>query len=197
MALSLSHHIKHGLSQAMKITLESSDEDLVKACISNDRLAQKYLYQRYFGNMLGICMRYTSNRYEAIEVLNEAFLRVFESLPNYQNQGKLSGWIARIVFRSTIDYVRANTSYKQMIHFQEYQEPQVENTALSNLAAEELYEVIQKLPPASRSVFNLYVVEGFKHAEIAQQLGISVGTSKWHLAQARKNLQFLIKGKDQ
>ena len=176
----------------MKITTHSPDTELVIKCLQKDRLAQKYLYQRYFGKMLGIPMRYTNNREEAIEVLNTAFMRVFNSLDHYQDQGNLSGWIARIVYRAAIDHARSHISYKKIMDFNSEEDLYVENEALGRMAAEELYALIQQLPAASRVVFNMYVVEGYKHGEIAEQLNISIGTSKWHLSSARKTLQTLV-----
>ncbi len=176
----------------MKVNLHSPDKELIKYCLQKDRLAQKYLYQRYFGKVLGIPMRYSNNREEAIEVLNTAFMRVFDSLASYQDQGTLSGWIAKIVYRTTIDHIRSNTTYKKIMDFDKEEDLVVENDALGNMAAEELYQLIQQLPTATRTVFNMYVVEGYKHAEIAEQLNISLGTSKWHLSTARKTLQTLV-----
>ncbi len=189
--------VSTNIMKAPKYSLQSSDQDLVQGCLQDHRLAQKYLYQRYFGKMLGICMRYSNSREAAIAILNGAFHKVFDSLPNYKDQGTLSGWIARIVYRVTIDYVRANTSYKKIMDFNSEEDAPVENKALSNLAAAELYALIQQLPAATRTVFSMYVVEGFKHAEVAQELGISTGTSKWHLAQARKTLQLLLQQQNQ
>lgn len=180
---------------SMKVTLHSLDTDLIRCCLQKDRLAQKYLYQRYFGKMLGIPMRYTNSREEAIEVLNTAFMRVFDSLGNYKEEGSFSGWIARIVYRTAIDHARSNSTYKKIMNFngeEESSSQSVENEALGNLAAEELYVLIQQLPTATRSVFSMYVIEGYKHHEIAQQLDISTGTSKWHLSNARKILQTLV-----
>ena len=177
----------------MKFSPDSTDLDLVQGCLEGHRLAQKYLYQRYFGRMLGIAMRYTSNREEATEILNLAFLKVFDHLDQFRGTGALGGWIARIVFHTAIDHVRAQTSYRKTIDFNAEGELPVENDAIEQLAAEDLFKVIQKLPNASRTVFCLYVIDGFKHHEIAEQLGISEGTSKWHLSEARKELKKLLR----
>ena len=177
----------------MKYTPQSNEQDLIQGCRDKDRLAQKYLYQRYFGKMLGICMRYTKNREEAVEVLNIAFFKVLNNLDKYAPSGPFGGWVARIVFNTSIDFVRKQNSYKKVMDFNVEKENSIENEALDNLATEELFKAIQKLSPANRTVFSLYVIEGFKHHEIAKELNISEGTSKWHLANARKTLREILK----
>ncbi|MEM1217434.1 MAG: RNA polymerase sigma factor [Bacteroidota bacterium] len=177
----------------MKYTLKSTDAELLEGCRNRHPLAQKYLYQRYFGQMIGICMRYTSNRCEAEEVLNQAFLKVFQNLHQYRGTGALGGWIAQIVFRTSIDFVRSHITYRKVIDFQSTYEGVIQNPALDNLAAEEILRLLQKIPRAAKTVFNLYVIEGYKHHEIADILGISEGTSKWHLSEARKHLKKLLK----
>lgn len=177
----------------MAYSVHSSDTELVKGCQKHNRLAQKYLYQKYFGKVLGIAMRYAGNREEAIDVLNQSFLKVFQNIKTYESQGKLQAWIASIVFRTSIDYVRQQAKYKQVMNFNLEVEMTTSNEAIDNLEVADLYKLIQKLAPATRSVFSLYVVEGYKHREIAELLNISVGTSKWHLATARKQLQELLR----
>ncbi len=176
----------------MKFKPESNDETLIKGCLEENRLAQKYLYQRYFGQMLGICMRYSKGREEATEILNMAFLKVFKSIHLYQPTGSFAGWIARIVFNTAIDHVRKHARYKKVMDFESKKELHTQNDAIDHLATEELFEMIQQLPITSRTVFSMYVIDGFKHREIAKELNISEGTSKWHLSVARKKLQEFI-----
>lgn len=166
----------------------STDNVLVKGCRQKNRLAQKYLYERFAGKMINICMRYTSNRYEAKEILNTAFLKVFHSINSYKELGSLSGWIAKIVFYTTIDHIRANTNYKKNIKLNIEIETPIENEAISNLNTEVLYMIIQKLDSGRRSVFCMHVIDGYTHKEIGATLGISEGTSKWYLSEARKSI---------
>ena len=177
----------------MKYTPRSSEEELIQGCRKENRLAQKYLYQLYFGKMLGICMRYTKNKEEAIEVLNIAFYKVFKNLDKYQPTGPFGGWVARIVFNTSIDFIRKQATYKKTMDFNTYHESSIENEALGNLEIKELLDAIQQLTPSNRTVFSLYVIDGYKHHEIATKLNISEGTSKWHLATARKNLREILK----
>ncbi len=173
----------------MRYTLHSEDKDLIQGCRQKDRLAQKYLYQRYYGKMLGICMRYTSQKSEAIDVLNQAFLKVFEKIDQYQPSGSFSGWIAKIVFNTAIDYIRRHTLYKEVMDYNSEQEVSMDAAIFEQLYVEDLYQSIQRLPASSRNVFSLYVIDGYKHREIADLLNISINTSKWQLAEARKQLQ--------
>ncbi len=177
----------------MKYSTKSTDNELTLGCRQGNRMAQKYLYERYFGKMFGIAMRYTRNQEEALEILNNSFLKVFTSLDKYEDNNNLAGWIAKIVFNTAIDHVRRNTKYKQVMDFNTDSDLSTGNESLENLNAEDLYRLIQRLPTASRAVFNLYVIDGYKHKEISEMLDISVGTSKWHLANARKELQSMLK----
>ena len=154
-----------------------------------DRLAQQSLYQRYFGRLLGISMRYTNDREDAVEVLNQAFLKIFNSLHQFQESGPFMGWMAKIVFHTAVDHARKNNTYRKVIHYSIEADQAVESDATHHLDAEDLYALIQKINPGSRTVFSLYVIDGYKHHEIAEMLGISVGTSKWHLSTARVEIK--------
>lgn len=177
-----------------KVSQEHTEEQkLVSGLIVRNRAIQKEVYKKYFGKMLGVTMRYTSNREDAYEILNDAFMKVFDSIGNYKGTGSLSGWIYRIVQYTTYAYVRKKYKYK-VIH--EEVKPHlitVDNDALSNMGLEVIYEMIQKLPDSQRTVFSMFVFDGLKHQEIADQLGITRGTSKWYLAKARIRLQELLK----
>ncbi len=181
-------------NEAIQLTEHSSDEALRLACGRNDALAQEYLYKRWSGKLLGIPLRYTSSREESVEVLNMAFLKIFASINSYRSQegGTFSGWMARIVFNTTIDQVRKKTKYLQKNDFNATVEGVVRNEVLSTLAAEDIFQLVQQLPPATRNVFSLFALDGYKHSEIGELLNISEGTSRWHLGQARKTLRDLV-----
>ncbi len=171
----------------------STDSDLCQGCIQQHRLAQQYLYQRYFGRLIGIAMRYSNDRQEAVDVLNQAFLKIFNSLEQYNESGAFFGWLAKIVVHTAIDHLRKQTSYRQTMDFSTEADQSVQNDSLSRLETEDLLRLIQQLPPAARSVFSLYVIDGYKHREIAEMLGIDEGTSKWYLSNARKTLQQFVR----
>ena len=181
----------------MQYTKHSSDRDLIEGCRQHRRLAQQHLYQRYYGKMMAIALRYSSNQQEAMDILNRAFLKVFQSLDRYEAQGSLSGWMAKIVFHTAIDLVRSQAVYRQRMDFETDKDIEFAPEILDQLAAADLYAAIQQLPMELRSVLSLFVLDGYKHREIAELLDISVNTSKWHLATAKRQLRQLLKNYDQ
>jgi RNA polymerase sigma factor (sigma-70 family) len=173
--------------------------DIAKRCAANERQAQELLYRRFFQTMLQMCLRYTGgDKDRALEILNDGCLRVFKKINLYEGRGSLEGWIRRLIFHAVSDYYKANNNYLKNIVFDELP---IENQpksrekegALSTLFFEDLLVLVDYLPPATRQVFKLYAVEGFSHAEISEQLGITTGTSKWHLSEARNKLKTLLK----
>ena len=173
----------------MKIVFSVTEEELIKGCIKNERLAQKRLYERHFGKMFGVCMRYASHREQATEMLNMGFLKVFDSIKKFAEKGgNIEAWIYRIMVNTCIDYLRSEIRHQ---HTDIEKSVYVEDTGdvISDLAAEQILEMVNQLSPAYRTVFNLYVVEGYNHSEIGELLGISDGTSKSNLAKARARLQ--------
>lgn len=144
---------------------------------------------------MSVCLRYAPTREGALEVLNDGFLKVFTRLDQYDSTQPFKGWLRRILINAAIDHYR-----QEVRHHNHEAVEQVEQTmatesadAFGQLAHEELMGLIQRLSPAYRLVFNLYVMDGFTHEEIAGQLGISVGASKSNLARARENLRTLLK----
>jgi len=171
----------------------ATDNVSIEKLQAGDRQEQSSVYKLYYGKMVGIPMRYSQSKDEAHEILNEAFHRVFRSIDNYKETGQLSGWIAKIVFSTTMDFVRKKANYNKQYNIGDTPVVTVQNNALSRLSLEEIYRKIQMLPPASQNVFSLYVIDGYAHKEIAEMLSISEGTSKWHLSNARLKLQELLK----
>ncbi len=162
---------------------------LIEGCIKGEERSQMELYRQYYSYGMGICLRYARKRELAVEMLNDGFLKVFTKIEQYDAKHAFRPWLRRILVNAAIDHYR---KYKRD---QEEEAPAVRpagtsyNEALDNLAFEDLLEIMQVLPPAYRMVFNLYVVEGHTHAEIAKQLNISIGTSKSNLAKARLKIK--------
>ncbi len=172
----------------------SNEADLIEGCRRQDRTAQRLLYTRLYGRMSVICLRYTADKEEAQDVLNRSFLKVFEKVKDYKPTGSFTGWVAKIVFHSAIDYVRSKTRYRKAMDFESEKETEIPPTALDNLTAEDLYAAVQKLNDDTRAVFSLYVLDGYKHREIAELLDININTSKWHLAQGKKQMREMLRG---
>lgn len=171
-----------------------ADIDLISGCIRNDRRAQELLYKQFYDAMVSICMRYTQNEDDAVEVLNNGFLKVFKHIQQFdQQKAGLYTWIRKIMINTAIDFIRQNQKHNSKVELSRANEPYADSDALHKLDAEEILELIRKLPPSTQLVFNLYVVEGFTHKEIGVKMGISEGTSKWHLSEARRLLQKSLK----
>lgn len=170
------------------------DEKLIKACLNGDGAAFEALYCRFAAKMLAVCYRYCHDRDEAEDLLQEGFIKVFEQLKKFRHEGSFEGWIRRIMVLTALEKYRKDTreresSYGRVADLDRAMQPVSADDIYSQLSFDELVALIQKLTPAYRMVFNLYVFEGMKHEEIAQQLGISAGTSKSNLSDARRILQ--------
>lgn len=148
----------------------------------------------YFPKMIAIPRRYGNSKEDSYDILNTAFQKVFKNIDKFKNTGSLEGWISKIVFNTTMDYCRKNLRYKKNLSLDLC--PNVEitmNDALHNLQFEDIYKLIQELPENERTIFSLFVIDGYKHREISDLLNIATGTSKWYLANARKILQSSLK----
>jgi RNA polymerase sigma factor (sigma-70 family) len=171
---------------------EYTEKELVEGCIKNDRYCQELLYRRFFDSMMRMCTRYTHDRDEALLIVNNGFLRVFKKLDRFGFKGSLEGWIRRLVFHSLSDHYRGKAKDIRFLEIVDRDYPD-SNGALSKLYFEDIMDLVEELPPATKQVFILYAIEGFNHVEIGAQLGISDGTSKWHLSAARAKLKELLR----
>lgn len=153
---------------------------------------QQALYDRFAAKMYGVSLRYAGSAEEAEDILQEGFIKVFRKIDSFRGEGSFEGWVRRIFVNTAIEYYRKKT-YMQPIT--ESEEASIEGkyiSVLDRLAEKDIIELIQQLSPGYRTVFNLYVVEGYTHREIADQLGISEGTSKSQLSRAKQILQDLV-----
>ena len=168
---------------------------IIEQCLEGNRKAERKLFELYYGYVFSITLQYSYKREDAEDVCAEAFVKIFKNLDKYDSDLPFKPWLRRIVVNTAIDHLRKHQKYNKQHLIELAHVPEatsVPNTALSDIGYEELLACIQELPPAYRTVFLLYAVEGYKHHEIAEQLGISVGTSKSNLAKARKKLQWLV-----
>jgi RNA polymerase sigma-70 factor (ECF subfamily) len=159
-------------------------------------MAQEQLYKQFHGPMASICMRYTRNEHDAIEVLHSGFLKVFKNIDRFDStKASLYTWIRTIMVNTAIDFLRQkNRWYVSHGELEKVETGGIDPEAVDRLSVQELLKLVQKLPPATQAVFNLYVIEGYTHKEIGTLLGISDGTSKWHLSEARRLMQsYLLK----
>lgn len=169
--------------------LERTEHNLIEALARQERWAQQQLYEQYYGKMMGICLRYAGSRDEALDLLHEGFIKVFQNIGRYKAGTSLTAWIRTIMVNTCIDYyrktIRRRTEDINEAHALSSDDPDV----LSNLTEREILQAVQELSPAYRAVFNLYVVEGYSHKEIGDALQITESTSRSNLVKARIKLK--------
>ena len=166
-----------------------TEYELIKGCIRSDSRCQRTLFEQYAGKMMSVCLRYAQDQMEAEDMLQDGFIRVFSNMHQFKFEGSFEGWIRRVIVNAALKRLQ-----KRKIHFQEITErnedaPRMEPYVYNHLGEAELMQLIQQLPDGYRTVFNLNVIEGYSHEEIAEMLGIQAGTSRSQLVKARKMLQ--------
>jgi len=167
-----------------------SESDLIRGCIEGNRQMQEELYNRFAPKMYAVCLRYANNTDDAQDLLQEGFIKVYRNLHRFRAEGSFEGWIRRVFVNSSIEHFRKKAILLSSVSDKE--ENTIENadiSALDSMAEKDIIRLIQELSPGYRTVFNLYVVEGYSHKEIGEKLGISEGTSKSQLARAKAILQ--------
>ena len=172
--------------------MHSSDINIAKACLKGDTRAQRDLYEQYKVQMFRICLRYAPDRSQAEDILQDAFIKIFSNLEKYEGKGSFEGWMRRIVVNTALKNYKKSSVQKEQIGLESYQEGSMEPKAVANLGEEELMNLISQLPDGYRVVFNLYVVEGYSHKEIAENLQIKESTSRSQLVKARRLLQEML-----
>lgn len=174
----------------------------IKGCKSNDKQCQRKVYEMLFSPMLSVCMRYAQDRQEATDILQDGFIKVFEKIGLYDDNGSFEGWVRRIVVNTAIDAIRKRkneilTEDTSVFHSHEdyYGSNEKEEAAYKGLGVNDVVEAMQQLSPMYRAVFNMYVMDGLTHQEIADELNISVGTSKSNLSKARARIKGILQTK--
>jgi RNA polymerase sigma-70 factor (ECF subfamily) len=181
---------------ALNVKLLNNEQSLIEACLAHDRLAQKKLYETYYGKMMGVSMRYANTLEDAQDIMNESFVKIFRNLYKYNLGTSLDAWIKRIIVNTAIDFYRKSLKHKldDIDAVYDLSDTRAED-ALSTCRVEDLMKMISSLPVPLRTVFNMYVIEGYSHREISEALSISEGTSRANLTKARIRLKELIVNK--
>lgn len=167
-------------------------QKIIDGCLEERADAQRQLFKLYFGYAKSICLRYSSNKEEAEEILNTGFLKVFRSLAKYDNIQPFRAWLRVIMINTAIDYYRKEQKHSKNIPLGETFDVPFDDDILDKISAEEILDLVQQLPVSYRTVFMLYVVDGYNHREIGELLGIAEGTSKSNLAVARTKLKAML-----
>jgi RNA polymerase sigma factor (sigma-70 family) len=171
-----------------------NDEEILSECIKNNRRAQRLLYEKYAPALLGICIRFTRNKDEAEDILQEGFVKIFFNINSFKSKSSLMSWMRRIVINTAITMYHRNLKHQHHYDVEDFKERNVGEIDIgeTEFTREELANVIKDLPAGYRMVFNLYAVEGFKHKEIAKKLEIDINTSKSQYSRAKKLIQFKL-----
>jgi RNA polymerase sigma-70 factor (ECF subfamily) len=168
---------------------ELTERELVEGCLREDRRSQEALYTRYARRMYAVCLRYARHELEAQDMMQEGFVRVFDKLGGFRQDGSLEGWVRRIMVHTAINQYRRKSFQQERFGLEKLPEDPVAATALADLGERELLALVAGLPDGYRTVFNLFAIEGYDHAEIASMLGCGESTSRSQLAKARRMLQ--------
>ncbi len=179
----------------LSLNLRQKEEEFINACIRKERWAQKQLYETYYSKMIHVCIRYANDPDEAKDIIHEGFIKVFKHLGKYQPGTSLNAWIKRIMVNTCIDYYRkASRKRTEDVDKAAHKFSTIPD-ADSLCAEKEIMKSVQSLSPAYRAVFNLYVIEGYSHREIGEQLGITESTSRSNLVKARMKLRAMLQPK--
>ena len=170
-----------------------TEDSLIKKCASGDSLAQKTFYEKFAGKMMGVCLRYAKNYDEAQDVMQDAFIKIFGKLSDYEKKGSLEGWVRRIVVNTALDSYRKNKKHQQNVDVDTVGYLlDSKSYIIEELNANDLLSIIKTLPEGYKMVFNLFAIEGYSHKEIAERLGVTESTSKSQYSRAKKMLRELL-----
>ncbi len=162
-----------------------SETDLIQGCIDGNRQMQELLYQKYSSKMYGVCLRYSGNVEDANDLLQEGFVKIFKNLTKFRGDGSFEGWIRRIFVNTSIEHFRKKIKLYNVTEVQENTIEDYDLNILDTLAEKDIISLVNELSPGYKTVFNMHVIEGYSHKEIADVLGITEGTSKSQLARAK------------
>jgi len=172
-------------------------EEIVRGCKRQHRLSQQKVYEMYYGKMLPLCRRYAKNSDEAKDILQNGFIKVFEKIDKYDFNGSFGGWVRRLIVNTAIDHYRKHKKEfliddNSRIEDSDKWYEEETTSKYEGISSEDIKYAIDKLSPAYKMVFNLYILEGYSHQEIADELGVSLGTSKSNLAKAKANVKKIL-----
>ena len=175
-------------------------QQLIKGCLERDRKAQQAVYKLLYGKMKVVCMRYTRDTDQALDILQEGFIKVFQNMERYSGSGSFEGWVRRIMVNLSIDRFRKQKNdfllLNGSMNIEDYEDVVEDETDVESVdydfTPEQILEAMQQLSPAYKTVFNLYVFENYTHQDIAEALSISIGTSKSNFAKAKRNMKKIL-----
>ena len=170
--------------------------NILLGCKKNNLKSQSALYKLFYSYAMSVCLRYTTNEEEAVEILNDSFLKVFKKIKQQNDSQSFKPWLRRILINTAIDYHRKYKKIKFDYNISDMESEVIADDFTAQIAADEIITLIKNLPSSYRLVFNLYVIEGYSHKEIAKQLNISESTSRAHLSVANARLRHMLSKKN-
>jgi len=176
----------------MDFVYNFDEKDFIEACVRNEKWAQQKIYEDHYSMMFPVCMRYANDKEEALDILHEGFIKVFRNISKYKSGTSLKAWIRRIMVNTAIDLYRKKVRKRTESLDNAYSVSSLDPDVISEMAAEEIMKALQELSPAYRTVFNLYIIEGYSHKEVADILKITESTSRSNLVKARKKLKEIL-----
>lgn len=172
--------------------MDQKINEILKGCMARDRLSQKQLYEIYYPYSMSIAIRYIQDQQIAELAVNDSFMKVFNNMKKFDLNKSFKPWLRQIIVNTSIDHLKKKNKHKLNSSISEAENLSERENILSSISYDELIQLVHKLSDAYRTVFNMYVIDGFKHEEIANKLGITIGTSKSNLNKARTKLKVLI-----
>jgi len=176
----------------MELILQINEDDFIQACIRKEEWAQKRMYEEHYSIAYPVCLRYANDSEEALDILHDGFIKIFNNISKYKSGTSLKAWIKRVMVNTAIDHYRKKVRKRTESIDTAYDITSYEIDAVSQISAKEIIKALQELTPAYRSVFNLYVIEGFPHKEVANKLNITESTSRSNLVKARNKLKTIL-----
>ena len=172
--------------------VDITNTQMLNGCLQQDPQSQRQLYEKYYQTMCWVCFRYVKDRVIAEDLVHEGFVKVFRNIERFRKQGSLEGWVKRIMINGCLDYLRKQNRWNNEVPLVHAEGEPVPAQAVSHLQAEYILDCVQQLPPLLRSVFNLNVIEGYPHKDIAAMLKIKESTSRAYLTEAKKTLRKVL-----
>lgn len=166
-----------------------SESEIIEACINKERWAQRIIYEEFYPSMMVVCLRYSNNREDALDILHDGFIKVFKNISKYKLGTSLSAWLKRLMINTAIDFYRKRVRRRTEDIDEVYDINNGEPSIVSALNAKDIIKCLNLLSPTYRAVFNLYVIEGYSHKEIGEKLNISESTSRSNLVKARSRMR--------
>lgn len=165
---------------------------MIKGCLDNDRASQKALYQHFYAYGMSIGLRYTRNEDDAVMILNDGFMKVFKYLKKFDLNKPFKPWLRRIIVNTAIDHYNTQAKEPGMVDIEGLSKDDKSQDIVSGMTYQEMIGLMRKLPPSYQAVFNLHIIEGYSHEEIAKKLGVSVGTTKSNLFKAKRKMKEML-----